>query len=60
MHCVQSVTRALNALDGVSADVHLDQQLALVSLEREVSDETLRKAVADTGFEVTEVTNSPL
>ena len=60
MHCVAHVTQALNALDGVSAEVHLTPPAAIVTLERQVSDEALRKAVSDAGFQVTAIEEIPL
>ena len=52
MNCVGRVKKALDALDGVAADVTLDPQRALVRMDREVPDEALRKAVEDQGFKV--------
>ena len=52
MNCVGRVKRALDAIDGVSADVSLDPQRAVVKEDRPVSDDELRKAVEDQGFEV--------
>ena len=60
MHCVSHVAQALNALDGVVAEVHLTPPTAIVTLEKEVSDETLRKAVTDAGFQVTAIEEIPL
>lgn len=51
-HCRQSVTSALNRLDGVAAKVNFDQKCAVVSFDREVSDRVLTKAVEDAGFHV--------
>ena len=53
MHCQKHVTEALNAIDGVSAEVSLESKNAVVTTDREVSDEVLRKAVTDAGYEVT-------
>lgn len=52
-HCVAHVTKALNAVDGVSAEVSLDDNAAYVTLAKDVSDEALIKAVTDAGYEVT-------
>lgn len=60
MHCVSHVTQALNALDGVVAQVHLTPPTAIVTLEKEVSDETLRQAVTDAGFQVASIEEIPL
>jgi Cu+-exporting ATPase len=50
-HCKMHVEKALNALDGVSAVVDLEGKKAEVSLTADVSDETLKKAVRDAGYE---------
>ena len=52
-HCQGHVSKALNALDGVSAEVSLEDKAAYVTLTKEVSDEVLRQAVADAGYTVT-------
>ncbi|MDD4922440.1 MAG: heavy metal translocating P-type ATPase [Bacteroidales bacterium] len=52
-HCSARVEKALNAIDGVEASVSLEDKSAKVKLTREVSDETLKKAVEDAGYEVT-------
>lgn len=55
MHCKAHVEKALNALDGVHAVVDLDAKTATVTLDQEVSDEALSKAVKDAGYEVTSI-----
>lgn len=51
-HCSGRVEAALNALDGVTAKVDLQAKTATVELSKEVSDEVLKKAVTDAGYEV--------
>lgn len=51
MHCVKHVKEALMKA-GVTAEVSLEKKTAEFSSEGEVSDETLRKAVEDAGYEV--------
>ncbi|MGP1523785.1 MAG: heavy-metal-associated domain-containing protein [Treponema sp.] len=58
MHCEKcsgSVTEALNALDGVSAEVDLKNNSASVKLSKDISAEKLESAVSDRGFEVTRI-----
>lgn len=55
-NCVNSVTRALNSLDGVSAKVSLRENSAEVSFDRSVEEDSLRRAVEDAGFEVLSIT----
>ena len=52
-HCSGRVEKALNALDGVSATVSLEDKAATVTLSKDVSDDALRAAVTDAGYEVT-------
>ena len=47
-----SVTNALNAIDGVSAEVSLKDNCAEVSCDRKVDDIDLKQAVERAGFEV--------
>ena len=52
-HCKAAVEKALKAVDGVeNAVVDLENKSAEVSLSKEVSDEVLKKAVTDAGYEV--------
>ena len=51
-HCSNRVEKALGALDGVSAVVDLEAKTATVTLTSEVSDDTLRDAVEDAGYDV--------
>lgn len=55
MKCVARVQRALDAIPGVSADVTLDPQRALVRMDRDVPDDALRQAVEAEGFQVVSV-----
>ena len=52
-HCVKHVTDALNKLDGVDAEVSLDDKNACVELKTDISDEELKQAVEDAGYQVT-------
>ena len=51
-HCSARVEKALNAIDGVSAAVDLESKTASITLPKEVSDDILRKAVEDAGYDV--------
>ena len=51
-HCSARVEKALNALDGVSAKVDLEAKTAAIETEGRVSDEQLRAAVTDAGYDV--------
>ena len=54
-HCSARVEKALNSLEGVDAKVFLESKIAKVSLSKEVSNETLKQAVEDAGYELTEI-----
>ncbi|MCI6190482.1 MAG: cadmium-translocating P-type ATPase [Clostridium sp.] len=50
-HCQAKVEGALSSLEGVSeAKVNLKKKIAIVTLEKEVNDDILLKAVNDAGF----------
>ncbi len=55
MHCQAHVEKALNALDGATATVNLEAGTATVTMETEIADEVLTKAVTDAGYEVVNV-----
>ena len=54
-HCTGRVDKALNAIDGVSAKVSLEDKCAYLTLSKEVSDQTLTQAVVDAGYEVVSI-----
>lgn len=54
-HCTARVEKALNAIPGVSASVSLEDKSATVSLSGDVTDDTLRSAVIDAGYEVVSI-----
>ena len=55
-HCVGHVSDALNAIDGVSANVSLDNGgEAVVTLSKDVSDDVLKQAVTDAGYDAVEI-----
>ena len=52
-HCAAHVTKALNALPGVTAVVDLDSKSAVVT--GDASDDAIRAAVEDAGYQVTSI-----
>lgn len=54
-HCTGRVEKALNDLDGVTAEVSLEGKSATVILSKDVSDETLVQTVTDAGYEVVDI-----
>ena len=51
-HCTNFVKKTLNAIEGVSAEVSLEDKAAYVTLTQNVSKETLTAAIVDAGYEV--------
>lgn len=51
-HCSARVEKVLNSIDGVEAKVDLESNSAKVKLSKEVSDETIKIAVDNIGYEV--------
>ena len=57
-HCEMHVKKALEALDGVtSAEVSHKTGTAVVTLAKEVSDDALKQAVAEQGYQVTDISH---
>ncbi len=53
-HCTGAVTKALNALEGVSnVEVSLENNQATLEAADYVTDETISSAIDDQGFDVT-------
>lgn len=55
MHCVGAVTKELNAINGVSASVDLENKSATVEITATVTDKMLCDAVKEAGFQVIKV-----
>lgn len=54
-HCSARVEKTLNNIDGVEARVDLESNTAKIFLSKDVSNETIMKAVDNIGYEVTEI-----
>lgn len=54
-HCSSRVETALNSLDNVKAKVNLKKKFAEVKIDDTVTDEQLRIAVEELGFQVIEI-----
>lgn len=55
-HCINRITEALSALDGVEVlEVSLENKSATVNANDSVTDEALMNAVNEEGFEAIEV-----
>lgn len=53
--CRRRVTAAINSIDGAAAKVNLEKSEAVVSFERQLTDEELISAVEAAGFEVRDI-----
>lgn len=54
-HCTGRVEQALNAIDGVSVQVSLEDKAAYVTLSKDVPDEVLAQAITAAGYTVVSV-----
>ena len=55
-HCEMHTKKALETIDGVTkADVSHKTGTAIVTLEKDISDDILKQAVADQGYQVTDI-----
>ncbi len=51
-HCQARVEKALNAIEGVNAKVELKKNRAVINLSEEITDQVLKDAVMEAGYEV--------
>ena len=56
-HCQNAVTKALNALEGVSCTVSLEDKAAYIVTDGSVSDDALKQAVIDADYQVISLTD---
>lgn len=54
-HCTGRVDKVLNALDGVAAEVSLEDKCAYVTLEKVYTDEELKAVIKNEGYTVTNI-----
>ena len=54
-HCSARVEKALNSINGVKAKVNLKKKTAAIELSSNVSDQTLKDAVTEEGYEVVSI-----
>ena len=50
-HCVAHVKNALEKIPGVQAEVSLEKNQAVVTMDTPVADETFAQAIQDAGYE---------
>lgn len=51
-HCKKWVEESINAIEGASAVVNLEKKEAVVSMEKEISDQIICNAVVKAGYKV--------
>lgn len=55
-HCKMAVEKVLNKIDGIEkAEVDLDKKQAIIQTNKEVSNDQIKVAIEDEGFEVVEI-----
>lgn len=54
-HCTADVTRALNQIEGVRAEVNLSKGSARIFYDREIEDRVLKNAVEKRGYHVVSI-----
>lgn len=54
-NCKNSVEKHINRIEGAATQVNRKKHIAVVSMERMISDEELKKAVEEAGFKVTDI-----
>lgn len=54
-HCKNRVESRLNELEGISAKVNLKAETAVISMEKEISDEKIREVIAKAGYQVLDI-----
>lgn len=54
-HCRNRVENSINAIEGATAKVNLKKKTAVVSMEKEVSDEQIREVIEKAGYKVVSI-----
>lgn len=54
-HCAMDVTKILNQIDGVSAEVSFSKGTARISYDREIGEDVLKNTVEKIGYQVTDI-----
>ena len=55
-HCQARVEKVLNAIEGVAAKVELKKNRAIATITKEVTDQTIKEAITEAGYEVVSIT----
>ncbi len=55
-HCQARVEKVLNDIEGVEGKVDLKKNQAVVNIATEITDDTLKNAITEAGYEVISIT----
>ena len=56
--CQERAAKVLNELEGVTAEVSLDEKMATITTEGKVNDDALKKVITDAGYQVVSLTDA--
>lgn len=51
-HCVKHVSEALNDIGAKDVEVNLDKKLAIVEISEDITDEAIKEAIEEAGYDV--------
>ena len=51
-HCKNRVEKCINEIEGAAAKVNLSRKEAVISMEKEISEEQIREAIEKAGYQV--------
>lgn len=54
-HCQNWVEKSINEIDGAAAKVNLKKKEVVVSMEKEIGDDVIKKAIEKAGYKVVEI-----
>jgi copper chaperone len=57
-HCVNHVTEALKEIGATEVEVSLDKKLATAEVREDITDEIIKEAIEEVGYEVISIENA--
>ena len=54
-HCVNHVTEALKEIGATDVEVNLDKKLATAEVREDITDEVIKEAIEEVGYEVVSI-----
>ena len=55
MHCVNHVSEALKEIGAKDVDVNLDKKLATAEISEDITDDAIKTAIEDAGYDVVKI-----